>query len=197
MKGTTVAATVVACAVAISVGADTGARQAPIEDHAAAHAKANAPGKAHELLRQFEGEWSVEGEIWARGPHFDPVPVRGTAKYTPDMGGRWLVFEFDGTRGGEPARTVGFTGYDNARRQFVTHWADSASTAPFALRGDVDFTGKVFTSFGTIDSVADGRYGQLIKLSTRVIGPDEHTDTMSLIVQGDEVKLMELRYVRR
>src|SRR5205809_737763 len=89
------------------------------------------PGPEHEQLKRLEGVW--EATVNAGGQE-----SKGTMTYKMDLGGLWLVSEFEGDFGGMKFRGRGLDTYDAAKKKHVALWADSMSTTPMIMEGTYD-----------------------------------------------------------
>lgn len=119
----------------------------------------------------MEGEWAatVTGEMGES---------KGTTTAKLDCGGLWLVTEYRGEFFGQPFQGRGLDGYDPAKKQYVSVWVDSISTAPMIL-GTMDADKKVLTMRGE----GPGQDGTPVKYKnvTEFTDHDHHKFTMSIV----------------
>jgi hypothetical protein len=148
------------------------------------------PGKEHEKLKGMEGKWdaTVKGR--------DGKEHKGMITYTMDLGGMWLVSDFECDMGGQKYHGHGMDGYDTFKKKYVGAWYDSMSTAPMNFEGDLDASGKLLTMHG------EGRdhTGQLKKhkLVTEMKDKDRMTFTMYEVdPDGKAREVMTIDYKRR
>jgi hypothetical protein len=104
-------------------------------------AQAPQPGPEHQKLKELEGTWDAvikmgEGES------------KGTTVWKMELGGLWLVSEFQGEVGGQKFSGRGFDGYDPIKKKYVAVWIDSMSNSPMVSEGSYDKDGKVLTMTG-------------------------------------------------
>ena len=118
-----------ACLAALLVGA-VGLAQEPPQ-----------PGPEHKKLKELEGTWDC---IMKMGPE----ESKAVATYKMDLGGLWLVSEFEGDFGGMKFRGRGLDTYDAAKKKHVALWADSMSTTPMIMEGTYDKDKKTITMTG-------------------------------------------------
>lgn len=69
------------------------------------------PGKEHELLKNYVGEWDVAISSW-KDPLAEPEMTKGTMKNTLMFDGRYLKSDFDFMMGGMKAHGLEIIGYD-------------------------------------------------------------------------------------
>ena len=61
-------------------------------------------------------------------PGADPMVMDGTSENRWVMGGRYLEQRFNGNFMGMPFEGIGYTGYDNVKKQYWGTWMDNMST---------------------------------------------------------------------
>jgi hypothetical protein len=95
------------------------------------------PGMEHDLLGRLAGTWEAETEFG-----------KGTMTYKMDLGGLWLVGDFEGEFGGAKFQGKSLDTYDPATKKYRSIWADAFSTAPRIMEGSLDKDHKVMTMTG-------------------------------------------------
>ena len=65
------------------------------------------------------------------------------------MGGRYLEQRFKGDIMGMPFEGIGYTGYDNVKKQYWGTWMDNMSTGMMTSTGTAPPTGRSWTFNGT------------------------------------------------
>jgi Protein of unknown function (DUF1579) len=109
----------------------------------AAAQEAPKPGPEHERLKQLEGTWDVVMKVG------DAAETKGKVTYKMELGGLWLVSDFQGEFSpGQKFTGKGLDGYDALKKQYVSVWVDSMSNSPIISQGDYDKQGKVLTMIG-------------------------------------------------
>jgi hypothetical protein len=73
---------------------------------------------------------------------------KGTMVWKMDLGGLWLVSDFQGDFGGMKFSGKGMDGYDPIKKKYVSVWVDSMSTSPMLSEGTYDKDGKTLTMTG-------------------------------------------------
>lgn len=134
--------------VGVQAAADTDSTATAPPANAAA-----AVGDEHRRLATLAGTWSVKQSLWlddAKVPQVDA----GTAVFTAVLGGRHLQQDLR-VRSNPPFQGLGFTGYDNASRQYYTSWMDINFTGVLLLHGDYDAGARVYRFHGAMPG-ADG-----------------------------------------
>jgi Protein of unknown function (DUF1579) len=101
------------------------------------------PVKEHEWLKQFVGDWEMEGTC-DMGPGAEPMKSKGTESARM-MGGFWLIAEGKGEAMGMPFTHIMTLGYDVEKRKYIGTWVDSMLGHMWKYEGSVDATGKIIT----------------------------------------------------
>lgn len=168
-------------------------------DMAAAMAQAKkytTPGENHKFLERFIGTWDTETRLTMM-PSNTP-PEKGTATFRWLMEGRWMQMEASGSMMGMPLRTAYLMGYDNFKMSFVSVAINSFDTAMFEAEGDLDPSGKVLISYGTLDEYLTGEHDKMVKSVWRFLSPDEMIHEVHDLPIGEtNTKVFEVRYKRR
>jgi hypothetical protein len=162
-----------------------------------AWAAAGKPGAQHEQLRAMEGDWDAAVSMWM-DPSAPPEQSKARSKTESIHGGRFQRTTFNGEWMGEPFEGTAVTGYDNARKKYVSTWYDSMSTGIYFSTGDYDAATKTYTFHGEVaDPVHPGTMTK-VRETIRIDGPDRHTMTWHESRGGKpEAKTMEIVYTRR
>ena len=159
---------------------------------------AMTPGDAHKSLEAFVGSWNVEAKIWMNGPKGDPSVSKGSAEYKMALGGRYLQQEFTGEMMGQPMNGIGYTGYDNFRKKYVSSWIDNMGTALSTMEGTMDKDGKTLTMWGKMDDPSTGEKDKKVKYVTRVVDKDKHVfESYDVSAYGEKAPVMVITYTRK
>ena len=155
-----------------------------------------SPGANHKYLEKFAGEWTTVGKMWMK-PGDPPIEMNGDSSAEMVLGGRFLKSGYNGNMMGQMFNGINFIGYDNFRKEFVSMWMDSTSTAMYMSNGTLDESGKVRTDTGLWDDPAVG--GKMkVRQVTKVISDDEFAFEMYMTMpDGKEFKSMEMIYSRK
>jgi hypothetical protein len=159
--------------------------------------KIGQPGPAHKELEKRAGKWEHVTKMWF-DPSKPPTESKGTTEYRLILGGRYLLQEFSGEFLGKPFNGVGFIGYDNFKKQYITVWIDSIGTSVFTSLGSPDASGNVITYIGEMDEPVTGEKNKKIRSVERIVDNDRHIFEMYDNIPGvGEVKTMEITYTRK
>lgn len=83
-----------------------------------------APGGAHHELNRMAGQWEGMTRTWFEPDKLaDESPTRGTIR--PVLGGRFLLYEYEGTLCGEVMQGVALYGYSIAKGRWEAAWVDN------------------------------------------------------------------------
>jgi hypothetical protein len=161
-------------------------------------AKYGTPGKEHELLKKYVGDWTVDIKMW-QDPAGQPQMSTGTMKSALLFDGRYVKCDFQGTMGGMKFQGLEVIAYDLFQRKYTTFWIDSWSTAFMTTTGSLDMSGKVLTETGTYpDPMTDGQTQQKVKNVTTFMDDGRIKYEMYMAMpDGKEAKSMELVYARK
>jgi len=168
----------------------------PVMDPAMMEAmmKAGAPGDMHKKLDAFAGSWNVKSTFWMM-PGADPASMDGTAENHWIMGGRYLEQRFNGNWMGMPFEGIGYTGYDNVKKQYWSTWMDNSTTSMMTSTGTMD--GKTFSFTG---SMSDPMTGKDSRADSKITITDADHHTMEMWGPGPDgkmFKMMEITYSRK
>jgi hypothetical protein len=157
---------------------------------------AMTPGDAHKSLEAFVGTWNVEAKVWMNGPKGEPSVSKGSAEYKMALGGRYLQQEFSGEMMGQPMNGVGYTGYDNFRKKYVSFWIDNMGTAMSTMEGKME--GNTLTMWGKMDEPSTGEKDKKVKYVTRVVDKDKHVfESYDVAAYGEKQPVMVITYTRK
>lgn len=160
----------------------------------AAMLAAAQPGEAHKVLNAFEGEWKGTVTFWEPGSDAGQTS-EGKMHSKWALGGRWLRQEWHGEFMGMPFEGLGYWGYDNVKKQYVSTWMDSMSTGMMLSTGSYDAGTKTFTLTGSFTDPmgAEQKAREIIK----VVSADKHVFEMwGAGPDGKDFKMMEIVYTR-
>jgi hypothetical protein len=138
----------IACAVflssggaAVLVGQETKAPAPTPKDVQAQFEPPAGPGAGQELLKKFEGQWTVERNFY---PPSGGPPRKATGECTQKMvqDGRFLQSDFTFVQDGKASTGTGISGFDPKSGLFTTFWFDSRSTQFSVRQSKEPFDGK-------------------------------------------------------
>ncbi|HSP95050.1 MAG TPA: DUF1579 family protein, partial [Thermoanaerobaculia bacterium] len=126
-----VTARTVACFVLASTLAQGRERARPAtldaEAAAAMRQKITTPSSAHRRLDVFVGVWAARTSLWM-DPSQPPAISEGTLEQKWIFEGRFLQQTYQGEFMGRPFSGLGYIGYDNYLKKYLSTWMDSAGT---------------------------------------------------------------------
>ena len=146
------------------------------------------PGPEHEQLKQLEGIWEANANIGGQ-------ESKGTMTYKMDLGGMWLIGNFEGEFGGQKFAGRGMDSYDPMSKKYVSVWIDSMSARPMISEGTFDPEKKTMTMTGE----GPGQDGKTAKYKSvlEFKDKDSMTNTMYTIADGKEQQMMTINYKRK
>ena len=169
------------------------AKQAAME----ATQRLGSPSEGHKALEPFVGSWTYTAQWWM-SPDAPPESMTGTATNSLLFGGRFLKEEIRGTTEGQPPfEGVGFTGYDNLRKEYQTVWLDNMATGMMAGSGQFDAATQALTNQGDFSCPVTGETHRQFRAVWTVVDQDHNTyENYMRTPDGREFKAMEIRYTR-
>ena len=158
--------------------------------------KAATPGDAHKKLASMVGTWDVTVKMFPQ-PGAPAQESKGSSENKWVLGGRWVQENFTGDFMGMPFSGIGYTGYDNIKKQYIGTWMDSMSTSMMASSGTADANGKSYEFSSTMDDPMTGK-SMPVKSKVTVTDDDHHSMEMwSPGPDGKMFKMMEINYTRK
>ena len=157
--------------------------------------KASTPGDAHKKLDGMVGTWNVTVKSWM-APGAPPMESTGSAVNSWVLGGRWMEEKFTGSFMGMPFQGIGYTGYDNIKKQYVGTWMDNMSTAVMTSTGK----GGSGNTWEFASSMDDPMTGKTMPVTEKVTFTDADHHTMEMWSPGPDgkmFKMMEIAYSRK
>src|SRR5262245_18836232 len=143
-------------------------------------------------LKRDVGTWNVVIKMFG-DPSGEPTVGKGTETNVM-LGDMWLIGRFKGQMMGSNFEGLRQTGFDPEKKTFVSSWVDSTSPYVTRMEGSWNETTQTMMSAGT----GKGKQGNEIK-STMVVTYNKdgsRTSTMSALINGNPVKMMEFHYTR-
>ena len=147
------------------------------------------PGPEHERLKKAEGTWEATIKMGDQ-------ESKGTMTYKMDLGGLWLIANFEGEFGGMKFNGKGFDTYDPAKKKYIGIWIDSMSTSPMMMEGTYDEKAKALTMIGE----GPGMDGPKTKYKSVLENKDDNTMVMTMSTAGKDDKgqvMMTITYKRK
>src|SRR6266550_3212411 len=155
--------------------------------------KAGTPGENHKKLASMIGTWDTTVKMYPMQPGAPVQQSTGTSVNEWVLGGRWVRETFSGNFMGMPFSGLGYTGYDNIKKQYVGTWMDNMSTAVMTSSGNP--TGDKTWEFTS--SMDDPMSGKTTPVKSKLTVQDEDHHTMEMwgpTPDGKMMKMMEITY---
>jgi hypothetical protein len=158
--------------------------------------KVATPGEGHKALEPIVGTWDVQMTMW-QAPGAPAQVSKGVSEDTWVLGGRFVRESVHSEFNGMPFEGLGYTGYDNFKKQYVGSWMDTMGTMMMTMTGSADSSGKVITATSTMDDVMTGKK-ITVRQVTRIVDANKHVFEMfGPDPAGNEFKMMEAVYTRK
>jgi hypothetical protein len=156
------------------------------------------PGEAHKNLASMAGTWDAEVKTWMSGPTGEPMVSKATSECTVVLGGRFVEEKVTGEMMSQPFNGIGYTGYDNMKKKYVSVWMDNMGTMVMTMEGTADKGGATYTFWGKIDDPMTGAKNKKLKAVTRVIDNNKHVfEYYDVTSYGDKKPTMTITYTRK
>jgi hypothetical protein len=158
--------------------------------------KASTPGEMHKKLDAMVGTFDAKVRTWM-DPSKPPEDTAGTSVNSWTLGDRFVEQKYEGTFMGQPFTGIGYVGYDNVKKKYVSVWMDSAGTGMMSSVMTCDPAGKVFTAKSTVD---DPMTGKPTPIESKMTVEDNDHLKFEMWGKGPEgktYKMMEINYTRK
>src|SRR5262249_4250209 len=155
--------------------------------------KAATPGEPHKKLSHMVGMWDATVRMFPTQPGAPVTQSIGTSANKWVLGGRWIQETFNGNFMGMPFSGIGYTGYDNVKKQYVGTWMDNMSTSTMVSTGSM--TGdKTYEFTSSMDDPMSGKT-MPVKEKLTVVDDDHHGMEMwGQAPDGKRMNMMEIGY---
>jgi hypothetical protein len=156
--------------------------------------KAMTPGEGQKKLEPLVGTFDTKVRTWM-DPSRPPDDSVGTSVNTWALGDRFVQMKYEGVFLGESFNGIGYTGYDNVSKKYVSTWMDSASTGMMWSTGTLD--GKAISMKATVNDPMTGKSSPVEEKLT-ITDADHHMLEMwGKAPDGKTFKMMEIQYTRK
>ena len=158
------------------------------------YTKLATPGPAHQKFAKMSGSWNTKTRAWM-DPQMPPMESTGRCEQKMVLDGRFLHQECSGDFMGSPFTGMGYTGYDNHTKQYVSIWMDSMGTGMYLFEGTGSADGKSITQTTHYDDPLQGPTD--LRSVTKFIDANSYIFEMySAGKGGKETRMMEITYSR-
>ena len=176
-------------ALAISASVVTAQDQA---QDATAFLEALKLAPEHAYLKKHVGKWTLEIKTYFEDPS-KPTTSKGSATFKTLMNGRYLQQSLKGEFFGMPFEGRGLTGFDKAKKKFVSTWIDSFETGISVMEGSCDEKTKTMTEIA-VDVMPNSE----MRMKNVVKEIDENTLVSSMyLVKPDETETLGMQITYR
>lgn len=146
-------------------------------------------------LKDLVGVWDAEFEVWPAGPDQASITFKGVETNRP-YGDYWIASDLDSTYQGRSVRVHSIVGYDLDKKKLVGNVIDDGPYAA-TMTGDYDEKTKT-TSWVTHAKGLDGKpMVQKTTVTQKSAGERELVLMVPGAKGGEDVKFMQIRYVKR
>jgi len=152
------------------------------------------PGKEHAKLAKQVGNWTYESKFWMSPDQKEPVVTKGEAEFESILGGRYVRSEMKGAFMNMPFEGMGFDGFDNARKVYVSAWVDNMSTGMLYMEG-TEQDGKIVYNGTSVNPVT--KASEKVKTVITNIDDDHFKMEMFMVTDNGDFKTMEINYTRK
>jgi hypothetical protein len=153
------------------------------------------PGEHHEKLKPMTGTFQVESTMWMDSSS-SPVTGTGISENRWVLGNRFLEQRLTGSFMDMPFEAIGYMGYENIQKKYVSSWMDSMGTGIMPAEGVL----KPDNSIEFLAQYPDAISGKMMKFKEilRIHSQDHYSLEMYITGEdGSEFKNMEAHYRRQ
>jgi len=151
------------------------------------------PGEVHQGFAKMAGDWKATVKMF--GPSGEEMSSEATANLEMILGGRFMKSSFKGTAMGMPFEGMGLDGYNNITKEYWSTWVDNTGTGIMLMIGKWDEATKSVIYVGSATDPMTGKE-QPTKSIFKMIDDNHTVSTMFNIINGQDVKMMEIAYSR-
>jgi hypothetical protein len=195
-----IAAALVAGLGAPAAGQDKPKKAGAVDEKAAMEAwqKAMTPGEGQKRLTPIVGTFETKVRTW-----MDPDPTKppedtvGSSINTWALGDRYVQMKYEGIMMGETLNGVGYLGFDNVSKKYVSTWMDTAGTGMMWSTGTLDSSGKVLSMKAMVNDPATGKPSPADTKITITDNDHHKLEMWGKNPAGKMTKIMEIEYTRK
>jgi hypothetical protein len=141
------------------------------------------------------GSWNVKSWCLMESGG-ERIDATGSSEQKMVLDGRFVQQEYKGAMMGTPFTGIGFTGYDNHARKYVSTWMDSMGTCIYYFEGTASADGKTITQTCSVDDPVRGPLTWR-SVTSFVNDGSYRCEMYSRGESGKEEKMAEMTYTRR
>ncbi len=158
--------------------------------------KASTPGEMHKKLDAMVGSFDADVRMWM-DPSKPPEDSKGSSVNTWVLGNRYVEQKYEGTMMGQPFNGLGYTGYDNVQKKYVSVWMDTGATGIMTMNPTFDASGKKMTSKSTVYDPMTGKPSTMESKVTFADNDHHAFEMWGKTPAGKSFKMMEITYTRK
>ncbi len=114
------------------------------------------PGAEHLRLHPFVGLWRVKVKIWL-APDSEPIESEAHSQGKWIMASRFINTRYTGELNGKVFTGIGYLGYDNIKKKYVSVWLGSNGTGITTAEGTWDDLDRTLTMDSEYTDPATGK----------------------------------------
>ncbi len=153
------------------------------------------PGELHQRLNPLIGNFQVSTKMWME-PGQPAVEGSGTCQNSWVLGQRFVEQRVEGNFMGMPFEGIGYTGYDNIQKKYVSTWIDSMGTGFMIGEGAFKTDQTIEFQAQYPDPTSEGMLK--FREELRIEDENRHAFVMYMIgADGKEFRNMEILYTRK
>lgn len=190
-------ALVLLCCSTVLAADDPKPKQPSAEEMAAMQAmmKAMTPNENHKMLDSMVGTFDAKVTSWMN-PGAPPMTSKGTSENTWVLGNRFVMQKMTGDFMGMPFNGIGYTGYDNVKKQYWSTWIDNFGTGVMMANGSTSDGGRTWKFTAMMPDPMTGKDSPVEERIT-VTDHDHHEFEMwGAGPDGRMMKMMAISYTR-
>jgi hypothetical protein len=153
------------------------------------------PGDMHKQLSKAEGKWNEEMTMWM-DPNAAPMRMTASCEMKMILNGLYMESISTGSFNGMSFEGHLLIGYDNIKKVFQSTWVDNMGTGVTFFQGPYDAATKTITFTGKMMEPSEGKEIDA-KETMQFIDDNTMLMTMYRIVDGKDVKMMEIKFTRK
>jgi hypothetical protein len=153
------------------------------------------PGKMHQWLASFNGAWDAAVISFANPVKPDTSTVSQT--YSMTLNGLYQEGKLTGNMMGMAFEGRSITGFDNAKKEFISTWIDNLGSGIIVMTGSYDEATKTMNLKGTQSNPVTGKDSG-IRQVMRIV--DDNSYTLEMYgdgPDGKEIKFMVGTFKRK
>ena len=152
------------------------------------------PSDVHKMMAKWDGNWNEEIQMWM-DPNAPAQNMNASCVNKMVLGGRYQESLHTGDFNGMPFEGKSVTGWDNARKIFVSTWVDNFGTGIMYMEGTWNEATKTMELKGKMTDPMTGQQTDIREVMKMV---DDNTQIMEQygVKDGKEYKTMEIKLTR-